>query len=81
MQFWNNHKVIPKSLTRDEAEDFDSWLSDEYWRHDLCVMELCDQVTSRPLIADILKGAIKRHQKEIESTVSTRRILKELFGL
>ncbi len=81
MEFWNNHKVIPESLTEEEKEEFDFWLSDEYWRHDRCVMELCDQVISRPLIADILKGAIKRHQEELEGIIETRKILKELFGL
>ena len=81
MKFDSEHKVLPESLTREEAEEFDFWLSDEYWRHDRCVMEACDQVTKRPLIALILQGAIKRHQEELDGIERTRKILKELFGL
>jgi len=63
------------------AEEFDLWLSDEYWRHDRCVMEACDQITKRPLIAEILNNSITRHQEELEGIIKTRERLKELFGL
>ncbi len=81
MEFYENLKVKPESLTWDEAQEFDYWLRDEYRRHIRCIVVSYDQKDKSPLIKPILEGAIKRHRKELESTVETRRILKELFGL
>lgn len=81
MEFYDNHKVKPESLTREESKHLDYWLQDEDGRHVRCIEGLLDQITKRSPISLILNGAIKRHQEELEGIIKTRKILKELFGL
>ena len=81
MEFYENHKVKPESLTREERSEFDFWLQDEIVRHCRCIEDALDQMTKRPLIIPILEGAIKRHGEDLYGIIETRRILKELFGL
>ena len=81
MEFYDNHKVVPESLTREEAQEFDYWLQDEYGRHGRCIEDAYGQMTKRPLVKLILVGAIKRHLEELDGIIKTRKILEELFEL
>ena len=81
MRFDKNNKVIPGTLTLEEAREFDAWLGEEIWRHERCVMEACDQKLTRLIIAPILESASVRHQEAIEGIIKLRIKLRELFEL
>ena len=81
MQFDKSHKVKIESLTLEEAKEFDDWLSEEYWRHDRCVMEACDQKLVRRVISPILESAVIRHTEDLFQIYKLRIKLRELFEL
>ena len=81
MEFDSHHKVKIETLTLEEAKEFDGWLSDEYWRHERCVMEACDQKLVRPIIIPILESAVIRHTEDLFQIYKLRIKLREVFEL
>lgn len=79
MQFNSHHKVIPESLTLEEAKEFDQFLLKELKRHDQCRVDAWIQQAG--VIAEIWKSAEIRHTEDIQNIHQLRVKLRELFEL
>ena len=81
MEFDKHHKVIPESLTSEEAVRFDEWLLSEVWRHWECVHDAHRDMVQFPKIAEIYQSAVIRHKGDIKGISELRIKLRELFEL
>ena len=83
MKFDKNHKVILKSLTKEEAIVFkDKFLNgEETMRHRRAMWDAERGIRETQIIAEVYKNAIVRHDEDLDSIEETIRQLKELFKI
>ena len=81
MEFDDDHKVIPETLTRDEAREFIYWLLDEIMRHGDCIAQAESQKAARPAIYLILESACIRHREDIKGIEEVIRKVRGMYRL
>ena len=80
MKFDKNNKVIPESLTLEEAREFDRFLVIEIARHGICITDAWKRAANS-CIAEIWESAQIRHTEDIRNIHQLRIKLRELFEL
>ena len=81
MKFDRHNKVMPESLTQQQAKKFDKWLLKELRRHKDCINDALWRTPDELEIEEILESAVIRHREAMKGIYQTRIKLRELFEL